>query len=131
MKSNPTKWCSRCESHKPVDDFYINKGVQSGLAVYCKPCEAEYKWGWRIEQLYGITKADYERMLEAQGGVCAICGGLDPKTGRRLSVDHDHETGEVRGLLCGPCNRGVGLLGDTREKVQRVVTYLLEREGDE
>ena len=53
----------------------------------------------------GITEAQYEALLAAQGGGCAICGNT-PKS-RRLSVDHDHATGDVRGLLCHRCNRGL------------------------
>jgi hypothetical protein len=58
----------------------------------------------RAKQL-GVDDAEYERMLEAQGGGCAICGAK-PKT-RRLHVDHDHATGKVRGLLCHRCNRAL------------------------
>ena len=55
---------------------------------------------------YGLTNADYDRMMERQGGVCAICG--QPPTNNLLAVDHDHKTGRVRGLLCAPCNRHLG-----------------------
>ena len=58
----------------------------------------------RAKQL-GIDDAEYERLLEAQGGHCALCPST-PKT-RRLHVDHDHKTGTVRGLLCHRCNRGL------------------------
>ena len=58
----------------------------------------------RAKQL-GVTDADYTRMLEAQGGGCAICG--NPPKSRRLHVDHDHRTGQVRGLLCFRCNRAL------------------------
>ena len=58
----------------------------------------------RAKQL-GVTDADYARMLEAQGGGCAICG--TPPKSRRLHVDHDHKTGNVRGLLCYRCNRAL------------------------
>lgn len=57
---------------------------------------------------YGITLADYVAMLRAQGGGCAICG--QKPTRRNLAVDHDHATGKVRGLLCAPCNTGLGTL---------------------
>lgn len=59
----------------------------------------------RLQRLYGITAAQYDQMLEAQGGVCAVCGKPPGKT--RLNVDHDHKTGLVRGLLCWTCNRRV------------------------
>ena len=58
----------------------------------------------RAKQL-GVTDEDYARMLDAQGGGCAICG--NPPRSRRLHVDHDHRTGKVRGLLCFRCNRGL------------------------
>jgi hypothetical protein len=63
---------------------------------------AYYKW---IEKAYGITGAEYESMLEAQDGACAICRRR-PRA-RRLAVDHDHNTGKVRGLLCFTCNHYV------------------------
>lgn len=67
-------------------------------------------------------------MSEQQGGVCACCGN-DPtahfKTGRpTLVVDHDHETGVIRGLLCSPCNRAIGHLGDSVEGLQAAIDYL-------
>jgi hypothetical protein len=58
----------------------------------------------RAKQL-GVTDADYDRMLNEQGGGCAICG--NPPKSRRLHVDHDHKTGKVRGLLCFRCNRAL------------------------
>lgn len=59
-----------------------------------------------LNKFYGITEDDYEDMMVVQGGVCALCGGVNRTN--RLSVDHDHETGKVRGLLCIACNRGLG-----------------------
>src|SRR5438094_9480440 len=56
-----------------------------------------------LKRKFGISLEQYEEMLAKQGGVCAICGAPPPE-GTSLHVDHDHETGEVRGLLCFPCN---------------------------
>ena len=79
---------------------------------------------------YKITPEDYETMLAAQSGGCAICGTTSPG-GRRgvetFNVDHCHRTGRVRGLLCTPCNRGIGLLGDTRAALLAAAAYLEER----
>jgi hypothetical protein len=61
----------------------------------------------QYRQRYGITLADYDRMCEEQGGLCKICGN-PPGSRQRLAVDHDHDTGEVRGLLCTPCNAQLG-----------------------
>lgn len=66
---------------------------------------------------YGLTVEDFGKLLASQGGVCAICAGTDEQ--RRLSVDHDHETGEVRGLLCSGCNGAkLGRLGDDPERAE-------------
>jgi hypothetical protein len=72
---------------------------------------------------YGIDDIEYNRILMAQGGVCAICGGTDP-SGRRLCVDHDHKTGEVRGLLCTSCNYTLGAAKDNASVLERMINYL-------
>lgn len=71
---------------------------------------------------FGLSQEDYRRILDAQGGVCALCGGTDPD--RRLAVDHCHETGRLRGLLCFACNTGLGKLGDTVAALERAIEYL-------
>lgn len=73
---------------------------------------------------YGITAADYDSILAAQGGRCACCGAAANRSGKRLFVDHDHATGSVRGVICLNCNRGIGSLGDTIEGVRRALNYL-------
>jgi len=104
--------CSRCGVLKSVDDF-------SSRNPQCKPCrsaiEAE-RYEHNKEQMrnrarerkFGLTPGQYQAMLDEQGGMCAIC--KQPETNtlngvvRALSVDHDHGTDEIRGLLCGKCN---------------------------
>jgi len=78
------------------------------------------EWG-RIKKRYGITKADYERMLFVQMGLCAIC--LIKPT-HKLHVDHDHLSGKVRGLLCGNCNKALGLLRDNTDFLIKAIEYL-------
>src|SRR5690606_5587543 len=73
---------------------------------------------------YGITLDDYFAMLERQGGVCAICH-QECQTRNSLAVDHCHETGRVRGLLCNRCNRALGLLRDDPEVIRRAASYLV------
>lgn len=74
-------------------------------------------------RLYGLSPSEFEAMLEAQGGVCAICERPN-SDGRSLHVDHDHETEAVRGLLCAQCNAGLGIFGDSPELVRRALAYL-------
>lgn len=73
-------------------------------------------------RVYGITIKQYEEMLKRQGGCCAICGGIN-ENGRRLAVDHDHETGKNRGLLCDKCNLAIGLFGDIA-RLASAIKYL-------
>lgn len=74
---------------------------------------------------YGIDSEEYERMLEKQHGLCAICKSPEPKAkGKHFVVDHCHTTGRVRGLLCGQCNTALARLGDDLESIKRVVSYL-------
>jgi hypothetical protein len=77
-----------------------------------------------LRRKFGITPERYEELLEAQGGVCAICQ-KPCSSGRRLAVDHDHEAGIVRGLLCRRCNTAIGLLGDDAVSLLRAAGYLM------
>lgn len=81
--------------------------------------------GQYVERTYGITAEQYEMLYKAQGGRCAICRRATGAA-RRLAVDHDHKTGEVRGLLCKPCNRyGLGMFArDNPEVFDRAADYL-------
>src|SRR5690242_17926963 len=113
------KTCKRCGETRPLAEFYAQKRTKDRLHSWCIPCvnksskasheraldsrhhkEREY----RLQREYGISTADYEEMLDQQHGVCAICHRA-PGAGQPLAVDHDHATGRVRQLLCGPCNR--------------------------
>ncbi|GGP31473.1 hypothetical protein GCM10010501_72640 [Streptomyces libani subsp. rufus] len=93
--------------------------------------DTDRKFASDVKSRYGITAEDYEALLEAQGGACAIC--REPcTTGNRLSVDHDHECcpgrrscGKcIRGLLCTRCNPGIGYFRDNVELLRRAVAYL-------
>lgn len=87
---------------------------------------------YQLRDKYGITEEDYERMLTEQEGKCGICFRTEP-TGRwkRLAVDHDHQTGKIRGLLCDKCNRGMGLLEDSIELLENAVKYLKDNNNNE
>lgn len=77
-----------------------------------------------IKHRYGLSKEDYNELLEKQNHVCAIC--LNPETIENsiLCVDHDHTTGKVRGLLCRMCNSALGKFGDNLSNLKRAVAYL-------
>ena len=83
------------------------------------------------KRLYGITEEDYLRMLKEQNEVCKIC--LKPETAKakdkvkRLSVDHCHTTGKVRGLLCDNCNKALGCFKDSISNLENAIKYLKEK----
>jgi hypothetical protein len=79
-----------------------------------------------LQKKWGLTMADLDAMLEAQGGVCAICKGVDWGH-RRASIDHCHKTGQIRGLLCHKCNIGLGHYNDDPELLIAAAQYLKER----
>lgn len=72
---------------------------------------------------YGITTAEYSRMRDAQHNACAICGWHAPSAWD-LVVDHDHGNGRVRGLLCNPCNKGIGIMRDDAHRLRAAADYL-------
>ncbi len=145
------KTCTVCGETKPLSAFYRDAAHPDGHKARCKICyradsrhycnnatperkkkrkakQREYnrKPGRHIKNRYGISLAQYDEMLEAQEYGCAICGTTPEENGQRLAVDHDHETGKVRGLLCGGCNRGIGLFQDRIELLQSAIGYLSE-----
>ena len=105
------KRCRKCQVVQSMTAFSKDGVRPGGLRATCRTCQAEYNRirhrGDNLLRLYGITEAQYDAMLEAQLGVCAIC--LEPPVkGKVLDVDHNHETGEARALLCHGCNLAVG-----------------------
>lgn len=78
-----------------------------------------------VRRKYGLSREAYTQLVERAGGVCMICGGVQTIRGKtELAVDHDHATGEVRGLLCYHCNAGIGHFRDDPELLARAIRYL-------
>jgi hypothetical protein len=85
----------------------------------------EYDLNLHMKRNYGISMDDYNAMLEAQDGKCAICSCSPPNHHKkRLNIDHCHSTGKVRGLLCDACNRAIGLLKDSPELMANAIKYI-------
>lgn len=114
--------CITCNHVLPLTEFYSDHRRRSGHFSECKGC---LKTRSRRSSLksFGITTEDYDRMLAKQEGSCAICGS-PCSTGRRLAVDHDHNSGTVRGLLCMDCNTGLGKFCDDPTRLHRAAIYL-------
>ena len=113
-----------------MEEFPRNKAAKNGRGTYCKPChnakgKAAYTrlYGstrdYHLKRRYGITSADVDTMIEAQGGVCVICREREPQ-----HVDHDHLTGAVRGVLCSCCNQALGNARDRIDILRAAIDYL-------
>lgn len=121
MSNWSDKPCARCHGHKGIK--YANLKFCGHCTFKVKKEKARNAHARALEKRYGITRKDYDDLYAAQGGVCYICRRANGKT-RRLSVDHDHVSGRVRGLLCRPCNNILGHLRDSIEAAERVVAFL-------
>jgi hypothetical protein len=126
------KKCNRCKIEKGFEEFSKDSRAKSGTQTRCKKCQAEvkkematYYRAKHLEYKYGITLEDYDQLKEQQNGKCAICG-IEEKycENKRFAVDHDHDTEEVRALLCKKCNQAIGLLQDSSEFAFNAYTYL-------
>lgn len=121
------KLCGDCGDWKAEQDFYKNVTSADGLVPVCKVCTCVRQ----VESRFNLGRGGYGNLLRAQGGVCAVCGGLNAD-GKSLAVDHDHECCPdksgcpdcVRGLLCSPCNHAVGLMRDDPDRLRRAAAYL-------
>lgn len=132
------KLCTKCKIEKPFEDFYT-KGSE-GYNSWCKACcrenvrkhyaeRPDYYHDKRLRREFGITLEDYQSLHRSQDGKCAICGSTESrvrKSGKRedLMVDHDHETGEIRGLLCHRCNTMLGHAQDDPGRLRKAASYL-------
>jgi len=93
-------------------------GIRSPLGYLDDPILEFHE---HLQRRYDIGLGDYDDMWKAQGGVCKICGQAEKK--RRLAVDHDHETGKIRGLLCTNCNMGLGHFKDNPKLLDLAAQY--------
>lgn len=115
------KPCQRCSGKKGKKQTNLKYCYRCGITVRREKSRGAHAKA--IEARYGLTAAQYDALYEYQGGKCYLCKRATGKT-RRLSVDHDHATGEVRGLLCRPCNDILGHARDDTLFFERAIRYL-------
>ncbi len=131
-----SKKCRQCTEEKDISLFKKDSNRKGGYSSLCKAChnacytnlDPEVKE--RLKQKKAVQRRghlgyskNYDEMFALQDGRCAACGN-PPETGKRLARDHDHETGEARGLLCTPCNLALGLLRDDHNRVSGLLRYI-------
>lgn len=134
------KFCLYCKETKDIELFKVDSRLQDGRKSICKACHSLFEHprrmqrprGYSVGLNYGITLDYYELLLQEQEGVCAACGypetAMDHRTQqiRRLAVDHNHKTGEVRGLLCTSCNLALGNLLEDPARIEGLLKYILK-----
>lgn len=151
VDTKPEKTCSVCNEQKPADMFGIDHR-NGGPKYRCKECDTHKQREWRrnkpdyekeryarfkpqtrerhLVRKYGVDLPTYSAMLRAQDGRCAICGAAEAEQFKGvLHVDHCHDTGEVRGLLCRGCNHMLGVVKDDPEVLQKAIAYLMAPPG--
>ena len=128
--------CASCGSE--LNENTWDKSAKERNQYKCKNCVAEVVRRTRckvkqreydLQRHYKISNEDYNRMLEEQQHECAICGITIKLHGKRFHVDHNHITGSIRGLLCGPCNVAIGLLKDDADVCYNAYEYLRGHNG--
>jgi hypothetical protein len=115
------KWCPGCERMQPFSNWHKTKSQASGFVIKCKDCKKQESRADHLRRSFGLSVADHEQLLAQQGGVCAICGDESP-----AHTDHDHGSGQVRGLLCARCNLGIGQFLDDPVRMEAAIAYLDE-----
>jgi hypothetical protein len=145
MSKDKKKLCTNCNIEKEFRYFSKDGTRNNGLNCWCKECVSKHHKEYYLlnqEKLksyvklpetrkrakrkyyyykYGITKEERDKMIANQRGLCAICGN---KLGKDICVDHDHKRGNVRGILCGLCNRGLGNFKDNERSLKKAIQYL-------
>lgn len=148
------KKCPDCQETKPLSAFCKNKATKDGKNTYCRLCcgakgkkfrakdpvahkasakasrakRKEQDWALQIKRTYGCTLEQYQGMFAAQEGKCRGCFKHQSELSKRLCVDHDHGTLEIRGLLCFDCNTALGRAKDSPETLRNLAIYLENNE---
>lgn len=133
--------CNSCKEKKTTREMSVS------CNTICKKCSTKRAKQWSIDnpnqwerqrrkshlkKKYGITILKYEEILKSQDNKCAICETqLNDTLGHRPHIDHCHDTGLVRGILCGSCNKGIGLLKDSNVILKKAYNYLLKTQKNE
>jgi hypothetical protein len=112
---------------RSYDHNFLSNRMEQPVTVVLNEDPKVAKAAWSSKKSnYGITEAVFRAMLAEQGGGCAICG-VDPDPEPwSLCVDHDHQTGEIRGILCMGCNAGISALGENAATLRRAAEYILK-----
>jgi hypothetical protein len=113
--------CFRCRTWHPLDSFSVDKSRAQGRTASCKRCSNLATKASR----YGLSVEQARALLLRSGGACELCG----RRSRKLVIDHAHDTGLIRGVLCNGCNVAIGLLGDDPAAIRKAADYVERHRG--
>ena len=113
------RWCASCQQAVAHEDYVRNAGTASGFGSRCRACDSAANSESYFYRKYKLTRHQLDDLRAAQGDSCAICGEPEPQ-----HLDHDHESGEVRQLLCQRCNHGLGLFRDELTYLRAAADYV-------
>jgi hypothetical protein len=128
--SQTHKRCTVCNEEKPVTQFGLRAGDKILRRSHCRKCSSVKRAEAASRSLkdeYGITADEYDQLLKNQNGGCAICGKCENHKNmkhRELCIDHSHNSGHVRGLLCSKCNLGIGHFFDNYDLLLKAAEYI-------
>jgi hypothetical protein len=128
--------CTVCGEFKEANKFALERDSKAlngiTMRAQCKSCREQVQWKWFIKRTYGIDAETYYNMLEKQDYKCAICGSESNNNANRnkMYIDHCHDSGNVRGLLCSKCNFGLGSFNDDVELLNNAIKYLTKFEKE-
>lgn len=140
LRERGLKRCPMCEEIKPFDAYNSNAARYDGLRSICRACQSiedkryreqnpDQHADWQMKSRYGISRADYDALLAKQNNRCAACGD-ELQGGRFQHIDHCHESGTVRGILCINCNLALGYLKDDPERITGLLAYIISASGN-
>lgn len=118
-----TQQCVKCLYQKPLTDFRFEFKRKNKRHKICNACRNVHRTVTR-----NANRDEYQEMLQMQNNCCAICGITSEESGKKLVVDHSHETLKVRGLLCRRCNSGLGFFRDNQLFLAMAIEYLVRNE---
>lgn len=147
INTDGLKTCSKCKLVKPLDQFFNYKRGKFGKEATCKDCKNIYQRSLLANnpeykkrrdknnadsfrrRKYGLTTEQIKKLLDSQNRCCAICNILlDRSESIKIPhIDHCHQSGEVRGILCSRCNTGLGSFRDSAEFLSSAISYLRDK----
>lgn len=128
--------CTVCGEFKEAKHFNLERDEKAlngiTMRAQCRPCREHIKWKTFIKRTYGIDADIYYAMLESQDYKCAVCGieGNNSINKTKMFIDHCHDSGNVRGLLCSKCNIGLGNFNDDTQTLKNAIAYLTKFEKE-